>query len=197
MRVEEVTVIGLKFHQQLQWSKAWLAVGHSIVQPHCMLHCKGPQRDVIQPSICPMQRGVHHKSPSHVHNCLNSTLSLSILMLHSNARKGLRLPFMYALRAIFLSQENTVISMVVFDLRLTHIPKPLLKMSFPHHGLICTKWHLFCYPNEPWCSIVVNCSTLKTPICRFMPITLRQLARSPADELISGNKIAHLLLIAR
>ena len=138
---------------------------------------------MIQPSICPIQRGVHHKSPSHVHNCLNSTLSPSILTLRSNARKGLRLPFIYTLLAIFLSQENPIIFMVVFDLRITYIPKPLLKMSFPHHGLICTKWHLIFYPNEPWHGIVVNCSTLKTLIRRFTPITLRQSVRSPADEI--------------
>jgi hypothetical protein len=66
-------------------------------------------------------------------------ISPSILMLHSNTRKGLRLHFIYILLGILLSQENPIVSMVVFDLRVIYIPNPPLKTSFPHHGLICTK----------------------------------------------------------
>ena len=86
-----------------------------------------------------MQTGVYHKATRHIHYCLDSTLGLRILVLCSYAKKGLSFPFMDALLVIFFSKENTIITMVVFYLGISHIPEPLLKSSFAHYHLIGTK----------------------------------------------------------
>ncbi len=155
-------MICLGLCSQFQRSKPRQAVRYTIVKPYRMLHCKRPKVDVIRPSICPMQQGVHHKATSHVHCCLNSTLVPSILMLRSNARKGLRLPFIHTLLVVFLSRENSIIAVVVFDISIGHIPKPLLKTSLAHHPLIGTKRNLIFNPNAAQFSIIINCSPLKT-----------------------------------
>jgi hypothetical protein len=142
-----------------------------------------------------MQGGVHYIAMSHVHHCLNSMLSPSILMLCSNARKGLRLPFIHTLLAVFLSRENSIIAMVVFDFGTCHIPKPLLKTSLSHHHLIGTKRNLIFNPNETRCSIIIIHSPLKTPFFCLTAITLKQSTRSFANELISGNKITNFISV--
>jgi hypothetical protein len=96
-----------------------------------------------------MQRRVYHETTSHVHYCLNGALSTSILMLCTNTRKGLQLPFIHTLLVIFLRRENPIITMVVFDFGiLCHIPKPLLKTSFAHYRLIGTKRNLIFNPTD-------------------------------------------------
>jgi hypothetical protein len=82
-----------------------------------------------------MQSRVHHKALSHVHYHLDSTLGPSTLMLCSDTREGLRLPFINALLAIFLSGENPIIAVVVFDLGIqSHCLKQALPImvSFAH-----------------------------------------------------------------
>jgi hypothetical protein len=138
---------------------------------------------------------VHHKATSHVHYCLNSMLGPSISIMRSNTRKAPRLPFIHTLLAVFLSRENSIIVVVVFDFGICYIPKALLKMSLAHHCLIGTKRNLIFNPNETRCSFIINRSPLKTLFFRFMAITLRQSTRSFANELISVNKITNLISV--
>ncbi len=122
MCAKNVTVVHLRLRQQFQWSTARLVIRDSNIDPHRVFDCKWPQQDVIRPSICPMQGGMHHKTMSHEHDRLNSMLSSSILVLRSNPKEGLTLPFFFTLKTIFLSRENTIIAMVVFNFRVSHVP---------------------------------------------------------------------------
>ncbi len=90
-----------------------------------------------------------------------------------------------------LMHLDTIIAVIVLDFSISHIPKPLLKTSFAHNCLVCTKRNLIFNPNEARGSIVVYSTPLEATILRFTAITLRQTTGSSANKLISGDKVTN------
>ena len=143
-----------------------------------------------------MQRRMHHKSPSHIHHCLNSPFSLSILMLGTNPRERLRLTLLSTLLLVLIRRKNAIIPMDVLQCSIGCIIQPLLKTLFAHKSLTSSQGHLVLNPNEARSCIVVNCTTIVTVIWPFPTITCRKTTRSATDKLIRRHKIPNFKLIS-
>jgi hypothetical protein len=71
------------------------------------------------------------------------------------------LPLVETVLTIFLGGENAIIPMVMLDLDVGMLVKPLLKTFLAHHSLIRAQRYLVLYPNEPRCGIIVYSPTIK------------------------------------
>ncbi len=142
-----------------------------------------------------MQGGMDHKGPCHVHDCLDGSLSMSILVLSPNSRERLTLSFLVTIATVFLGRENTVITMIMFDFGDTLIPQPLFETSLTHNRFVCTKRDLVFYPNQARCCIIINGATLKTAVLWFPSIPGRQTSGRLTDELVCRDKITNFVLV--
>jgi len=91
---------------------------------------------------------MNHKHCSrHIHDVLNSMLSMCILVLGADAGEGLTLPF-FAVVPKHLLRENTIIIMIVLYFADSLVVKPLFETSLTHNCFICTKRNLYLDPFE-------------------------------------------------
>ena len=91
---------------------------------------------------------MNHKHCScHIHDVLNSMLSMCILVLGADAGEGLTLPF-FAVVPKHLLRVNTIIIMIVLYFADSLVVKPLFETSLTHNCFVCTKRNLFLDPFE-------------------------------------------------
>ncbi len=197
MTAEEVLIVRALPGNYLLKSKAQPYIQNTIINPYLMFHSKGPEREIVWTSFCPMKGGVNHKYSCHIHDGLNSTFSMHFLVLGTNAREWLTLSFLFAITPKVLRRENTIITMIVLDFTDTLVIKPLLKTSLSHYCFVSTKRHLFLDPNESWCCIIKDGTTLKTAILWFTSIPGWQTFMHLTDELVGRDKITNVVLIPR
>ncbi len=162
-----------------------------------MFHRKGPERKVVWPTICPVKQWVNHKGSCHIHDCLNGPFSTSILVLGTNTWKRLCLTFFSAVTTILLSREDAIVTMIMFNLGNTLVPKPLFKMCLSHDSFICTQGDLVLNPYQTWCCNIVDGTALKTTVLWFLSLPGRQTSGRLPDELVCRDEIAYLILVPR
>jgi hypothetical protein len=82
---------------------------------------------------------------------LDGSLSTCILVLSANPWERLTLSFLLTIATVFLSRENTVINMIMFDFGDTLIPQPLFETCLT---LWPFRWHqpdaVSLYMAPPW-----------------------------------------------
>ena len=138
----KLLVIRLGPCERFERSKACDPVRNPIKQPHCMLHRKRPETNVVGTVVWPMDCRMHHHVPRPIADCLNVSLSHSILVLCSHSREGLRLIFRQAIITEILGSVYSVITMIGFDIYTGNIPTHLLKSVLSHHCLACSHTRL-------------------------------------------------------
>jgi hypothetical protein len=62
-----------------------------------------------------MKEGMNHDVLCHIHDGLNSLFSTSILVLDDNTGEGLTLSFLLTVMPKFLSREDYIVTMILFD----------------------------------------------------------------------------------
>ncbi len=142
-----------------------------------------------------MKGGMDHKGSCHVHDCLDGSLSTCILMLSTNPWESLTLSFLDTIATVFLSRENTIITIIMFDLGDTLIPQPLLETCLTHDHFVGTKRDLVFNPNQAWCCVFIHGAALKTAVLWFQSIPGRQTSGRLTDELVCRDKITNFLLV--
>jgi hypothetical protein len=65
-------------------------------------------------------------------DCLDGSLSTCILVLSTNPWERLTLSFLFTITMVFLSRENTIITMIMYDFGDTLIPQPLFETCLTH-----------------------------------------------------------------
>ncbi len=162
-----------------------------------MFHSKGPKRQIVWTSFCPVKGGMNNECLCHIHDGLNSTFSTCILVLGSNAREWLTLVLLFAITPKLLCREDTIITMIVLDFTDTLFIKPVLKTSLFHDCFVSTKRNLVLDPNESWSCIIKDCTALKMAILWFTSIPGQQTPGCLIDELVRRDKITNVVLIPR
>ncbi len=194
MAAEYVILVRALPGYQFQWSKARPNIQDTIINPNQMFYSKGPEREVIWASFCPMLGGVNHKSPRLIHDGLNCTFSMRILVLGANARKWLTLLFVLTVMPKLLRGEDTIITMKVLDFTDTLVIKPLLETRLSHDQFVSTKRNLGFNPNESRCCIIKDDTTLKAAILWFTSIPGCQMSGRLTGELVCRDKITNVIV---
>ena len=91
MGSEDVTMVRLDGWHKLQRGYPTFSLWDSIVEPCRMVHCEQPKTQIVCAVVTLIECSVNYELTRHVHNCLNGTLCLSILMLSPNSTKTLSL----------------------------------------------------------------------------------------------------------
>ena len=112
-RTSLVPMIGLSFDEYLHWRNYWFLIWCYIEHPNWVLDGKGPKCEIINPSICPIQWLINHKSPGHIHNGLDGALHSWILMMNSNTSKDLILDLSLTILAIRVFHKNSIITVIM------------------------------------------------------------------------------------
>ena len=141
-------VIRLAISQHLQQRDPCHLIWQPVIKPCGMLHFKWPQRQIINPMLTPMQRCVKHESLSHVHDCLDCTLCLSVLMLSSNSRERLCLILFSTCFSELLCSKYSIITAVVLDLYHCKVINPLFKLLLRPNGFTSTHRDLILNMND-------------------------------------------------
>ena len=113
-------------------------------------------------------------------DCLDGSLSTCILVLSANPWERLTLSFLFTIATVFLSRENTIITMIMFDFGDTLIPQPLFKTCLTHDRFDGTSLMLCHY---------IYGAALKTAVLWFPSIPSWQTSGRLTDELVCRDKI--------
>ena len=84
----------------------------------------------------------------HVHDCLNCTLRLSVLVLGTYSREKLLLILVFAVFPELLGSKDAVIAVILLDLNTSQLPKPLFKPTLGADCLKITQRYLVLDPND-------------------------------------------------
>ncbi len=142
-----------------------------------------------------MQGGMDHKGPCHVHDCLDGSLSTCILVLSANPWERLTLSFLITIVTVFLSRENTIITMIMFDFWDILIPQPLFETCLTHDRFVGTKRDLVFNPDQAWCCVILYGAALKTAVLWFLSIPGWQTSGRLTDELVCRDKNTNFVLV--
>ncbi len=157
-----------------------------------MFHSKGPEREIVWTSFCPMKGGMNHKCLRHIHDGLSSTFSMRWAPAPEN---DCLCCFSLQSRQNF-RRDDTIINMIVLDFTDTLVIKPLLKTSLSHDYFVSTKRNLVLNPNEFWCCIIKDGTALNMAILWFVSIPGRQTSKHLTDEQVRSYKITNVKLIS-
>ena len=84
MSSEKISLISMSLGEHFNWSESCCSARYLIVQPGSMLDGKWQWCQIINTILRPMRRIIYHEGSCHVHTCLNSMLSMSVLMMSTN-----------------------------------------------------------------------------------------------------------------
>ena len=141
-------MVCLDIRQHFHWRDASDSIRYAIVEPGCMLNSKAPQCNIVDTTLCPMERDMQHERAGHPHNGLNRTLSLGILVLSSYTRKCLLLVLFLAIILELIRSENSVLTVDVLDFDKGSVSQPILEGLFGNESITCSKCDLVLNPNN-------------------------------------------------
>ena len=167
MSTPEVPMIGLSLGKHFNRVYTQTLIWYSIIHPNRMLNCKIPKGKIVNPMLCTIQWRAYHKRVIHVHNGLDITLRLSVLMLSPNSGETLVLALAFAIIAVFICHKHTVINMLMLDIITCLFSQPLFKSVFSQHSFICSEWDLILNPNQTRHSIIKDVTALKSILTTF------------------------------